>query len=759
MCIIFIVGGCIYIYINQQRNDLTSEFKEIQVVLDDNYPPYVFKDEEGNLSGILVDEWNLWSIKTGIKVKLYGTSWDNALKLMNEGKFDVIDTIFENEERSKVYDFTKGYADIEVPIIFNSKISAITDICSLKGFKVAVKKGDNIINLLKEKGINDYMEFDSFEGIVKAAKDGKVDVFIIDKPSALYYIYKYGIQNNFKFTASQYTGQFHRAVKKGNSSLVQVIDKGFSKIRESEHKKIYNKWFGFEYLKTEYLSYFEFGFCIVFVMIVIMLLLSIILNKKVKQKTLQLTEVIAKLVASESRINAILKANPDMFFILNDKYEVIDYKLSNDSILIWEPELFLRKPIYEVLGEEISNKMIAAIKKTIETDEMQIIEYSYMKSDKERYHEARIVKYAYKQVLAVIRDITEKKQTVLKIYEMSIKDGVTGLYNRNYFENILNSLKTKSVDSLIIVICDLDGLKFTNDTLGHIAGDNYLKTAANIIKKSFDIKDTVIARIGGDEFGIILTDVTEKTVINMRNKLKILLEEENKNNNNSIPLSISFGYSIASGNNIDTDKMIKEADDFMYRQKLHNKQSTKNDLVKVMTKMLETRDFITEGHSDRLQFLGVDLAKKARLSDRDIEDISLLCKFHDIGKIGISDNILFKPSRLTTEEFQEMKKHTEIGYRIAQASPNIVHLAEYILKHHEWWNGNGYPLGLKGEDIPIQCRILSIVDAYDAMISDRPYRKAQSKKEAMDEIIKSSGTQFDPELVDRFIEMINEMNL
>lgn len=516
---------------------------------------------------------------------------------------------------------------------------------------------------------------------------------------------------------------------------------------------------GRRYVRTEYLSYFEFGFCIVFVMIVIMMLLSIILNKKVKQKTLQLTEVIVKLAASESRMNAILKANPDMFFILNDKYEFIDYKFSNDSMLSYEPELFLGKPVYEVFGKEASSKMIDAIKETIETDQMQIIEYSYMKSDKQRYHEARIVKYAYKQVLAVIRDITEKKQTVLKIYEMSIKDGVTGLYNRNYFENTLDSLNTKSVDNLIIVICDLDGLKFTNDTLGHIAGDNYLKTAANIIKKSFDIKDTVIARIGGDEFGIILTDATEKTVINMRNKLKILLEEENKNNNNSIPLSISFGYSIASGNNIDTDKMIKEADDFMYRQKLHNKQSTKNDLVKVMTKMLETRDFITEGHSDRLQFLGVNLAKKAKLSDRDIEDISLLCKFHDIGKIGISDNILFKPSRLTTEEFQEMKKHTEIGYRIAQASPNIVHLAEYILKHHEWWNGKGYPLGLKGEDIPIQCRILSIVDAYDAMVSDRPYRKAQNKKDAMDEIIKSSGTQFDPELVDRFIEMINEMDL
>ena len=172
--------------------------------------------------------------------------------------------------------------------------------------------------------------------------------------------------------------------------------------------------------------------------------------------------------------------------------------------------------------------------------------------------------------------------------------------------------------------------------------------------------------------------------------------------------------------------------------------------------MLEARDHITEGHADRLQEMLIRLAKRMNMAENRMPDLRLLAQFHDIGKVGISDGILLKPGALTPEEVILMRRHCEIGHRIAQASPELLQIADWVLKHHEWWNGEGYPLRLIGEQIPIECRMLSIVDAYDAMTNDRPYRQAISHSDAVDELRRCAGSQFDPELVDMFIEARRE---
>ena len=166
--------------------------------------------------------------------------------------------------------------------------------------------------------------------------------------------------------------------------------------------------------------------------------------------------------------------------------------------------------------------------------------------------------------------------------------------------------------------------------------------------------------------------------------------------------------------------------------------------------------FITGGHATRLQEMVVLLGEAAGLQVHELNDLILLSQVHDIGKVGISDSILFKPGKLTSEEWEQMKKHSEIGYRIASSSPELSHIAELILQHHEWWNGNGYPRGLKGEKIHICSRILAIVDAYDAMISKRPYREPCSHKEALLELKRCKGSQFDPFLVDLFIQCLKD---
>lgn len=300
---------------------------------------------------------------------------------------------------------------------------------------------------------------------------------------------------------------------------------------------------------------------------------------------------------------------------------------------------------------------------------------------------------------------------------------------------------------------DLDGLKLVNDTLGHKTGDSVLIQTGQIIRKSANEGD-IISRIGGDEYAVLIENTNETTITNFVNRIRDNIAIHNKRNP-ELPISISIGYSISENKEISISEIFSEADNNMYKEKVHHSKSIRSTIVNTLMKALEARDFITEGHANRLQDLVTEMASKLNFQENKIADLKLLCKFHDIGKVGIPDSILFKEARLTEEEYSEMKKHSEIGYRIALSSPDLVHIADYILLHHEWWNGGGYPYGLKENEIPIECRLLAIVDAFDAMSNDRPYRKALSFDQAIAELKKWAGTQFDPTLVKLFIEMVS----
>ncbi len=331
----------------------------------------------------------------------------------------------------------------------------------------------------------------------------------------------------------------------------------------------------------------------------------------------------------------------------------------------------------------------------------------------------------------------------------SMHDALTGLYNRGYFEQQLIQLEAASPG---IIICDVDGLKLINDTFGHNMGDAILIASANILRSTSD-PGTVVARIGGDEFSILLSNISRSDIEKHCHRVRSAVDLYNLENP-AVPLSISIGFSCSEDESTSIRMLFKDADDKMYREKLHRNQSTHSDLVQTLMRTLEARDIITEDHSRRLQDLLLAFALHSGIPQSSWADLGLLAHFHDIGKVGISDYVLFKPGLLTPEERKEMQRHCEIGHRIARSSADLQPVAGWILKHHEWWNGQGYPLGLKGTDIPLECRMLAIVDAYDAMINDRPYRKAMSHQNAVDEIKRCAGIQFDPDLADLFIGMI-----
>ena len=459
-----------------------------------------------------------------------------------------------------------------------------------------------------------------------------------------------------------------------------------------------------------------------------------------------------KLQASQSRNQALIDALPDSIFQLDGQGTLLNCKQDKKFKLITDLHNKIGYKIGTFLPLETSSIVMEKIESALLTGTIQMFENKQIKQGVVTYHEVRIIACAANEVIAIVRDITSRKEMEEKLHYFAFHDRVTGLYNRVYFEEKLQQLTDGNQMPIGIIMCDIDGLKLVNDTFGHQAGDQLLVSAANIIAHCI-ADNGEVARVGGDEFAIILPNKNrvqvEEFCHHIGERVRVFRSE-----NTQIPMSISTGLSVRIHPEQSMIEVFKAADDNMYRQKLYSSQSVRSSIVQTLGKALEARDFVTDGHADRLQHLIVELAIAVGLSDSKLSDLRLFGRFHDVGKVGIPDEILFKPGRLTKDEFDIMKRHCEIGYRIAQSSGDLAPIADWILKHQEWWDGQGYPLGIKGNEIPLACRILSIVDAYDAMTNDRPYRKAMPHDAAIVELERCAGTQFDPGLVELFKQLV-----
>ena len=361
----------------------------------------------------------------------------------------------------------------------------------------------------------------------------------------------------------------------------------------------------------------------------------------------------------------------------------------------------------------------------------------------------------YKDVeLTLIEDATEQKQRDEEIIYLNYHDILTGLYNRAFFEEEKQRLDTRRQLPISIIMGDINGLKLINDAFGHNAGDKLLVEIAGILRSCCRNED-IIARVGGDEFLIFLPQTEASTA----QKICDRIYEECKRFNQQSDVG-AFNPSIALGTatkNFVADslaKISKSAEDLMYRRKLIDRKSIHSSLIKSIKATMFEKSHETQEHAERLVALSKMVGKEIELSEELLNELEMLATLHDIGKVSVDDHILTKTGALTDEEWVEIKKHPEAGYRIAQSSPELMSIADYILSHHERWDGKGYPQGLSGEAIPLLSRIISIVDAYDAMTQDRPYRKAMSKEQSVNEIKKNAGKQFDPEIASIFLEQV-----
>ena len=351
--------------------------------------------------------------------------------------------------------------------------------------------------------------------------------------------------------------------------------------------------------------------------------------------------------------------------------------------------------------------------------------------------------------VATCKDISERKAAQEHIQYIGYHDQLTGLFNRHWFEEEEKHLNNEDQLPMSIIMADLNGLKLLNDTYGHSVGDEFLQSAAEVLKNVCRKVD-LIARWGGDEFVILLPQTTleEASVISNR-----IYDESLKVNCKGIPISMAIGLACKNDISEDISLIMKIAEDKMYRQKLTDSRSAKSAILNALNKAMQVKSYETEAHAENMQAIARKMGSQLGLSTDDIARLDLIIRLHDIGKINIPTEILGKNGPLNDEEWEIMKKHSEIGYRIAQATEEFSHVSKEILSHHEKWDGTGYPQKLKGEKIPYLARIVTIIDSYEVMSNGRHYKDPMSEKDIINEFKRCSGSQFDPKLTKVFLGM------
>lgn len=390
-----------------------------------------------------------------------------------------------------------------------------------------------------------------------------------------------------------------------------------------------------------------------------------------------------------------------------------------------------------ILTQDIKSLLTIPMKS--ETDCLGFVGFDSVK-DKHSFSEEE--RKLFKVFAEMLTSVSLRRQTEEKIRHMSFHDTLTDLYNRAYLEKEMERLDTQRQLPLSIIIADLNGLKLINDTYGHETGDKMLKTAAGILRQACREED-IIARWGGDEFTILLPQTTKEDATAICSRITDSCQAEFLE---GIPLSIAVGVATKTESATDLAEILKKAEDRMYKQKLDEKRRTKGSMLQTLKNILSDKSFETEAHIISVRKIARMIGQSMKLSKAELNRLDLVASLHDIGMVNIDKEILNKESPLTPEEWEEIKKHPEIGFRIASANEEFAHIAEDILAHHEHWDGTGYPQGLKGGDIPLFARIIAVADAFEVMYTGRPHKKGLSMKEISTELKNRAGKQFDPKI-------------
>ncbi|WP_371376263.1 diguanylate cyclase domain-containing protein [Sporomusa aerivorans] len=354
-------------------------------------------------------------------------------------------------------------------------------------------------------------------------------------------------------------------------------------------------------------------------------------------------------------------------------------------------------------------------------------------------------------VMMILTDITESLRAEEQIRFLSYHDKLTSLYNRAHVEATLPELEKLQASPVSIILLDMNGLKLVNDVFGHQQGDLLLVSLAAVLKQVCRQED-IAARWGGDEFLILMPGASQQECGIIGERIRCACELVD---NCAIPLSIAIGAATQAAGSIHFEEMFNIAESRMYSDKIIQGREVRRRIVASLEGKLREQCFESDEHSGRVRRLAVEFAEFLGFGSgsSEVKLLDQLATLHDIGKVAVPREVLAKTGVLTPGEWEIVKSHSDIGYRMAQSIGEAA-VADVLLALHERWDGSGYPYGLKKDEIPLLARIFSLIEVYDVITHDRPYRAAMDKFAALQEIESGSGSQFDPGLTRRFVEFI-----
>ncbi|RJF81854.1 EAL domain-containing protein [Azospirillum cavernae] len=558
----------------------------IKVALDDNYPPFSFRDSEGAHMGMLQELWALWSERTGVAVELVGTDLSLAVKMVEQGKADVIDTIFRTPARDRTLDFSAPYAKLDVPIYFNADLSGITGPASLRGYTVGVKNGDACIDWLNDHGIISISRYPSFASLIDAAIHQDILVFCIDDPSARYFLTKYGIQDRFRFTEPLYNGELHWAVRKGDTALRALITEGFNRITPEERRAIEDRWYGRKItgvLDANRLALLSKILIPVLILGVATLAWNAILRRQVAAKTESLRDAVAALSVSEEQFRTIFDNVNDAIFI-HDLDSTVILQVNRRMVEMY------RLGDYPVAALDIGMLSSGIAPYTLDdaaawvrkaaSGQSQIFEWHARTLDGELFWVEISMRRAAldgndRRLLVVVRDISERKSAQERMEFLSHHDPLTLLPNRLLVQDRAAQAIARSERNgrmVALLACDLDQFRAVNDSLGHSVGDLLLRAVAERLKTCVRDTDTV-SRPGGDEFLLLLsgladTDSVVETVASLHEALTAPFDIDG----NELTITLSTGIAMTPTDGADFQTLLKNADTALH----HAKSSGRN---------------------------------------------------------------------------------------------------------------------------------------------------------------------------------------